>query len=77
MRRKPKGVTRMLFLSLSCNSTRHARDSCGLLSQGYCEQKTLNLESVLSDILINLYVSESKKISFIGRTYEVTDARFY
>ena len=27
-------------LSLSCNSTQHARNFFGLLPQGYCERKT-------------------------------------
>ena len=39
-----QGVTRMRCrtdsLSLSCNSSRNARNSFGRLPQGYCEQKT-------------------------------------
>ena len=35
----------------SCHSMRHARNSFGLLSQGYYERKNLNLEKTTSSVL--------------------------
>ena len=39
MRQRPKGGMRMLSLSLFCNLTLPARNSIGLLPQGFCEQE--------------------------------------
>ena len=48
-------------LSLSCNSTLPARDSFGLLPQGYCEQKPTNLEKTTSSVLSVLLLIYGKK----------------
>ena len=63
-------------LFLSCNSTLHARNSFGLLSPCYCEQKPLNVETTTSsvlfviskvyDILLQRY--STKKIRVCGKT---------
>ena len=37
--------------SLSCSSTKHARNSVWLLPQGYCERKPLYLEKTISSVL--------------------------
>ena len=43
-------------LYLSCNSTRHARNSFGPLSQDYCKRKThLNLEKTTFSVLSILF----------------------
>ena len=38
-------------LSLSCNLTLPAPNSFGLLSQGYCERKTVKIEKTTSSVL--------------------------
>ena len=59
LRQKSKGVTRMLY---ACSKP-HTRNSFGLLPQGYCVTKNLNLEKATSSVL-SVIIFQSMNESF-------------